>query len=128
MGADAVVKGTRIEGTCEIHMIPSGSGTAPAGPRKFSAPIKNGTVASVLIGGSEAAVMGASGTNDLPGTHDGIVDGSFASPTARIGRILTGSPTVLIGGQMAATTASAATCCVEPFETFKGAVGSVQIG
>lgn len=128
MGADAVVKGTRIEGTCNVHMIPSGSGTAPAGPRTFSAPIKDGTVASVLIGGKEAAVMGASGTNDMPGTHDGIVDGPFASPTARIGRVLSGSPTVLIGGRMAATTASAATCCVEPFQTFKGAVSSVKVG
>ncbi|MBA2380524.1 MAG: hypothetical protein H0V73_00300 [Chloroflexi bacterium] len=128
MGADAVVKGTRIEGTCKVHMVPSGSGTAPAGPRKFSAPIKNGTIASVLIGGREAAVIGASGTTDLPGTHDGIVDGPFASPTARVGRVLSGSPTVLIGGQMAATTASAATCCVEPFERFRDAVGSVLIG
>lgn len=128
MGADAVVKGTRIEGTCNVHMIPSGSGTAPAGPRTFSAPIKDGTVSSVLIGGNEAAVMGASGTNDMPGTHDGIVDGPFASPTARIGRVLSGSPTVLIGGRMAATTASAATCCVEPFVSFKGAVSSVKVG
>ncbi|HEV7809627.1 MAG TPA: PAAR domain-containing protein [Candidatus Limnocylindrales bacterium] len=128
MGAEAVVKGTRIEGTCNVHLIPSASGTAPAGPRKFSAPIKNGTIASVLLGGREAAVMGASGTNDLPGTHDGIVDGPFASPTGRVGRVLSGSATVFIGGQMAATTASLATCCVEPFERFRDAVGSVRIG
>ena len=126
MGAPAIVEGNRITGTCPSHLIPSASGTAPAGPRPFSAPIKQGTVSSVLIGGKAAAVIGSSGTNDAP-THDGIVDGPFAAPNARIGRITSGSPTVLIGNKMAATVSSTATCCVAPGTLVPG-VPTVLIG
>jgi uncharacterized Zn-binding protein involved in type VI secretion len=121
-----VVEGHRIQGTCPNHLIPSGSGTAPAGPRPFSAPIDKGTISTVAIGGKPAAVIGASGTNDT-GSHSGIVDGPFAAVSAQIGRITSGSPTVLIGGKMAATINSTATCCVVPGKLVPG-VPNVQIG
>ncbi|MEO5941503.1 MAG: PAAR domain-containing protein [Candidatus Limnocylindrales bacterium] len=126
MGTPAIVKGNRITGICPSHLVPSASGTAPAGPRPFSAPIDQGTVSSVLIGGQPAAVIGSSGANDAQ-THNGIVDGPFAAPNGRIGRITSGSATVLIQNKMAATVSSTATCCVAPGKLVPG-VPTVLIG
>ena len=110
MGAPAIVQGDKITGTCPNHLVPSGSGTAPAGPRPFSASITQGTVPSVMISGKPAAVIKASGINSVG--HQGIVDGPFASPTSQIGRVVTGSGTVLIANQPAATAISQAHCCL----------------
>src|SRR5215207_9952764 len=101
MGAPAVVQGDRINGICTKHLMPSASGTQPAGPRAFSAPVTLGLAVKVTIEGKPAALMGASGMNDNP-AHAGIVDGPFAAPAAQIGRITSGSATVLIGGKAAA--------------------------
>jgi uncharacterized Zn-binding protein involved in type VI secretion len=125
VGAPAIVEGNRITGTCPNHLVPSGSGTAPAGPLAFSAPIRDGVVTSVLIGGHAAAVMGASGTNTP--AHPGIVDSPYAAASAQVGRITSGSSTVLIGGRAAATLASSATCCVAPGTPGPG-VPTVLIG
>jgi uncharacterized Zn-binding protein involved in type VI secretion len=110
VGTPAAIQGDRINGICTKHLMPSASGTQPAGPRAFSAPITLGTVPTVLIAGKPAAVMGASGMNDNP-AHAGIVDGAFAAPAGQIGRITSGSATVLIGGKAAANLSSQATCC-----------------
>ena len=126
MGTPAVVAGNRIQGICTKHLIPSASGTAPAGPRPFSAPIKDGTVSKVEIGGQAAAVLGSSGTNDT-GSHSGIVDAPFAAVSAQVGRITSGSQTVLIGGKPAATISASATCCTDPGKLLPG-VPTVQIG
>ena len=125
MGAQAIVMSDKINGICPNHLIPSASGTAPAGPQNFSAPLTQGLVPTVLIGGKAAAVAGASGFNTPP--HPGIVDAPYASPTMQVGRIVTGSPTVLIGGKPAATAVSQATCCVTP-GTVVPTVSNVLIG
>ena len=125
MGSPAVVSGNLITGTCANHLIPSASGTQPAGPLPFSAPLTQSLSTNVQIGGQPAAVVGSNGVNTPP--HPGIVDGAFASPTMQVGRIASGSTSVLIGGLPAANTSSQALCCVA-----KGAVGpgvpTVQIG
>ena len=126
MGNPAIVAGDQITGTCPSHLVPSASGTAPAGPLPFSAPITMDTVATVVIGGKPAAVVGSSGYNTPP--HVGIVDGAFASPTGQVGRILSGSPTVLIGGKPAATSSSTATMCVAPASSVVPSVTTVLIG
>lgn len=126
MGSPAIVAGDKVMGTCPNHLIPSPSGTAPAGPLPFSAPISLDTIATVLIGGKPAAVVGSSGYNMPP--HVGIVDGAFATPTSQVGRILTGSPTVLVGGKPAATSSSSAAMCVTPASTVVPTVMSVLIG
>jgi uncharacterized Zn-binding protein involved in type VI secretion len=126
MGNPAIVAGDKVTGTCPNHLIPSASGTAPAGPLPFSAPLTVDTVATVLIGGKPAAVVGSSGYNTPP--HAGIVDGAFASPTGQVGRILTGSPTVLIGGKPAATGSSTAAMCATPATAITPTVTSVLIG
>ena len=114
MGAPAIVMNDSIVGTCTNHLVPSASGTQPAGPLPFKAPITLGTVPTVLIGGNPAAVVGSSGPN-IGAPHVGIVDPPFAAgPTTQMGRILSGSATVLIGGKPAATAQSQSTMCVAP--------------
>ena len=125
MGSPAIVMGDRITGTCLNHMIPSASGTAPAGPQPFSAPLVEGLATNVLIGGKPVAVMGSSGYNAPP--HVGIVDPPFATPNMQIGRVVTGSATVLIGGKPAATVQSQATMCLAP-GTLVPSVANVLIG
>lgn len=110
MGAPAIVRNNRVIGTCPIHQIPAPSGTAPAGPLPFSAPLTEGLIDSVRIGGQPAAVMGSSGSNTPP--HLGLhASDPFAVAKTQVGRITNGSPTVLIGGKPAATATSQALCC-----------------
>lgn len=125
MGSPAIVMNDRIVGTCPAHQFPSASGTAPAGPLPFSAPLLQGLVPTVLIGGKQAAVMGSSGFNLPP--HPGIVDPPFAAPTMQVGRVTTGSATVMIGGKPAATVQSTATCCASPGQ-LTPTVANVLIG
>lgn len=115
MGAPAIVMNDRITGTCAIHQVPNPASGAPqpGPPMPFGAPITIGTVASVLIGGKPAAVVGCSGMNTPP--HVGLhVSDPYFAPPMQVGRIVSGSPTVLIGGQPAATASSNATCCMTP--------------
>ena len=127
MALPAVRQTDRINGICTKHLMPSASGTQPAGPRAFSAPISLGTNPQVLIAGQPAAVVGSSGMNDNP-AHAGIVDGAFAAPAGQIGRITQGSQTVLIGGQPAASTAARATCCTGDPGTLAPGAPTVLIG
>lgn len=127
MGVPAIVMNDSIQGICPAHLMPGPSGTQPAGPLPFNAPITLGTIATVQIGGKPAAVMGSSGMNTMS-PHVGIVDPPFAGgPAAQIGRILSGSTTVLIGGQPAATQSSSSTMCVAP-GTLVPSVMTVLIG
>jgi len=115
MGAPAIVLNDQIKGICAIHQMPNPASGAPqpAGPLPFGAPITVGLQATVLIGGKAAAVMGCSGLNTPP--HVGLhVSDPYAAPPMQVGRIVSGSPTVLIGGQPAATATSSATCCATP--------------
>jgi uncharacterized Zn-binding protein involved in type VI secretion len=128
MGAPAIVMGDKIQGTCAIHQIPNpASGVPqPGPPMPFSAPITIGTQATVVIGGKPAAVVGCSGLNTPP--HVGLhISDPYAVPPTQIGRIVSGSPTVLIGGQPAATQTSSCTCCVTP-GTLVPTVTTVLIG
>jgi len=127
VGAPAIVQGDRITGICNNHLMPSASGTQPAGPRTFSAPIIKGIEPTVLIGNKPAAVINASGINTDP-SHGGLAD-AYATPATQVGGIVTGSPTVLIRGKSAATVASQAHCCLKatPGKVGPG-VSSVLIG
>jgi uncharacterized Zn-binding protein involved in type VI secretion len=126
VGNPAIVAGDQISGTCPAHQIPAPSGTAPAGPLPFAAPLAQGLSTSVFIGGKLAAVVGASGFNAPP--HPGIVDPPFASPTMQVGRVTSGSPTVLIQGKPAAFVGSTSTCCASPAAAIGPGVPTVLIG
>lgn len=129
MGAPAIVMGDRVMGTCPLHQIPNPAAMGaptPGPPMPFSAPLTMGLVATVLIGGKQAAVVGASGLNTPP--HVGLhASDPFMLPAAQIGRVVSGSPTVLIGGQPAATAQSQATLCASP-GTVVPSVANVLIG
>ena len=131
MGADALVKGSSIEGMCKQHKWMPGSSVVVKPPSAFSAPISQKTIRTVLIGGQEAAVVDSFGLNSNAPTHAGIVDPPYAGgKLAQVGTIRSGSPTVFIDGSPAATTASVATCCyaLDKATGFKGAVTTVKIG
>ena len=114
MGAPAIVLADRVQGICAIHQIPSGVGNPmPGPPMPFLAPLTMGLCTTVLIGGQPAAVLGASGYNTPP--HVGLHPSDpFMTPTLQVGRVTSGSPTVLFGGQPAASATATATCCMTP--------------
>jgi uncharacterized Zn-binding protein involved in type VI secretion len=128
MGSPAIVSGDRITGQCPNHLMPNPATGAPqpSPPLPFVAPLTTGTVATVLIGGKPAAVMGSSGLNTPP--HIGLHPADpFMAPPAEMGTVTSGSATVMIGGQPAATAQSACTCCAVP-GTLVPSVATVLIG
>ena len=115
MGSPAIVMNDRITGICAIHQIPNpASGVPqPAPPMPFSAPLNQGLESTVLIAGKPAAVAGSSGLNMPP--HVGLhATDPFMAPPMQVGRVVSGSPTVLIGGKPAVNTSASATCCATP--------------
>ena len=115
MGSPAIVMNDKITGVCAIHLIPNPATGAPqpGPPIPFSAPVTIGVVATVMIGGKAAAVTGCQGTNTPP--HVGLHPADpFFAPPAQLGTIVSGSPTVLIGGKPAASASAQATCCMTP--------------
>lgn len=129
MGAVAAVAGDRIVGTCVGHLIPGPMGApTPGPPLPFSAPVLEGLVSSVLIGGKPAVVVGAAGINSFS-PHAGLhpSDPAFA-PVLQRGSVLVGSATVVIGGLPAAPTGSRCQLCLTPAGTLQGSVPTVLIG
>lgn len=127
MGSPVIVMGDPVTGICPNHVIPSPVGAPmPAPGLPFEAPLTVGLVETVLAGGKPVAVMGSSGFNTPP--HVGLHPADpFLAPPLQKGQVLSGSPTVLIGGQPAATAASSCTCCVVP-GTLVPTVTTVLIG
>jgi uncharacterized Zn-binding protein involved in type VI secretion len=114
MGAPAIVMGDQVQGVCAIHQVPSPVGNPiPGPPMPFAAPLTMGLCATVVIGGKPAAVLGSSGYNTPP--HVGLhASDPFLAPPLQVGRVVSGSPTVLFGGQPAASATASATCCSTP--------------
>jgi uncharacterized Zn-binding protein involved in type VI secretion len=114
MSAPVIVMGDRVVGICPNHLIPNPvGGPMPSPPLPFSAPLTLGLVTTVLAGGKPVAVMGSSGFNTPP--HVGLYPADpFLAPPMQKGQVLSGSPTVLIGGQPAASALSSCTCCLVP--------------
>ena len=127
MGAPAIVLGDRITGLCPNHLAIGPLGAPmPSPPLPFAAPVTMGTVPTVLIAGKPAAVMGSSGVNVPP--HVGLHPSDpFLAPPLQVGRVVAGSPTVMIGGQPAATAQSQCTCCLVP-GSLVPSVATVLIG
>ena len=123
MSAPAIVQGDRVVGVCPNHTV--GGPPVPAGPQPFSAPLTLGLELTVLIGGKPAAVLGSSGYNTPP--HTAPLTDPFLAPMLQVGRVLSGSPTVLFGGKPAANAQSSTLCCVVP-GTLTPSVPTVLIG
>ena len=130
MGSPVIVMGDAIVAVCPpgAHQVPGPTGTpAPSpAPLPFRAPIIDGCVATVQVGGHAVAVVGASGVNSPP--HVGLhLSDPFASPTAQRGTVASGSATVSVGGFPAATAASSCTACVSAAQAVPS-IPTVTIG
>ena len=127
MPAPAIVMGDKVTGICSLHQIPGPVGNPqPGPPMPFSAPLTMGLCSTVLIGGKPAAVVGASGINLPP--HVGLHPADpFMAPPMQVGRVVSGSPTVLFGGQPAVSATSSVTCCMTP-GTLAPTVTDVMVG
>jgi uncharacterized Zn-binding protein involved in type VI secretion len=129
VGAPAAVMGDQITGVCAIHQIPNPAAfgaPTPGPPMPFSAPLLQGLAPTVTISGKPAAVVGASGFNTPP--HVGLhVSDPFMLPTAQVGHVLSGSLTVMAGGQPLATAQSSVTCCATP-GTLAATAATVLVG
>ena len=127
MGVPAVVLGDRVMGVCPVHQVPGPLGVpVPSPPLPFSAPLLTGLTTKVLICGKPAAVLGSSGYNLPP--HAGLHPADpFAIPVQQMGRVLTGSATVLFEGKPAAKTGSACMMCATPGQVV-GSAATVLIG
>lgn len=128
MGAPAAVLGDQIIGICPLHLLIGPLGVpVPAPPLPFAAPITTGVVATVLICGKPAAVVGSGGMNVPP--HVGLHPSDpFLAPPLQQGAVAVGSTTVLIGGAPAATAASTCTICAGPAQTLAASAVTVLIG
>jgi uncharacterized Zn-binding protein involved in type VI secretion len=120
--------GDRVTGICPDHEIPNPATGVPqpAGPLPFSALLTAGLVPTVEIAGKPAAVVGSSGFNTPP--HVGLHPADpFMLPAAQIGRIVSGSETVFIGGKPAATTGPGGMLCATPGDVV-GSAETVLVG
>ena len=128
MGTPAAVLGDRVTGTCAGHLVPGPMGAPQPGPPiPFSAPLTEGLVPTVVVGGKPAAVLGSAGVNVPP--HVGLhpTDPHFAPPLQRA-VVTAGSATVLIGGKPAARTGSTCTKCLGQPGVLTGSVATVLVG
>ncbi len=129
MAAPAAVMSDQITGVCAIHQIPNPAALGaptPGPPMPFSAPLLQGLEPTVQIGGKPVAVLGASGYNTPP--HVGLhATDPFMVPTAQMGHVLSGSPTVMAGGKPIASAQSSVTCCVTP-GTLVATAATVLVG
>ena len=127
MPAPAAVMGDKITGICAIHQIPTPAGAPTLGPpMPFSAPVIQGVEAKVMIANKPVVVVGASGYNTPP--HVGLhASDPFMAPPMQVGRVVSGSTSVLAGGKPVATAQSTVTCCVTP-GTLVATASTVLVG
>jgi uncharacterized Zn-binding protein involved in type VI secretion len=125
-----LVMGDKIQGQCSIHQVPNPASGAPQpspAPMPFSAPLLDGLVSTVTIGGKAAAVMGSAGYNTPP--HVGLHPSDpFMVPTQQKGQVMSGSGTVMIGGKPAATSDSQVAMCAQVPGQPVATVTNVTIG
>lgn len=126
--AQPLVQFDTIEGDCPGHMKPApNGGPVAAGPQKFKAVIDSGLDITVFINDKAAAIAGSSGLNASP--HIGLHPSDFyAVPSNQVGNVVTGSPTVFVGGYPIATTDSVVTMCAKVPGKGKSTVNNVKIG
>lgn len=125
MGQPAARQGDPVTGI-DIHIVlvpapPSPTPVPTPLPHPFSGTITGATVASVLIGGMAAAVVGSTATNAPP--HLPTPPGTaFQSPPANKGSVSLGSGTVTVGGKAAARMGDAVKTCNDPTDADTSAI------
>lgn len=132
MGLPAATANHTVIGVdTHIVMVPTPGRPVPTPlPHPFNGILQGGLVQTVKIAGQPAAVQNSVANNAPPHlpTPPGV---SFQKPPANQGTVLMGSPTVRIGGQMAARNGDPVTTCNDPADMPVGqiiAAGTVFIG
>jgi len=128
MGIPAAKQGDQVV-SVDMHQIqPPGTAPPVFVPHPFKGMIDGGLSSDVKIAGSFAATKDSTATNQPPHMPIG---GTFVNPPSNQGKIVAGSPTVLINGKPAARTGDSAETCNDPQDLPSGsvvAVGTVLIG
>lgn len=131
MGMPAAKQGDQIIAV-DIHiiLIPAAAGVPVPTPlpHPFMGIIDSSCSTDVKIMGMPAAVMGSEATNTPPHIPQG---GPFQKPPTNRGKIIIGSPTVMINGKPAARMGDKAMTCNDPVDLPAGqviAAGTVMIG
>jgi uncharacterized Zn-binding protein involved in type VI secretion len=107
---DAVL-GTDIH----IVLVPSPTGTVPTPtPHPFIGRLIAGLSANVTINGLPAAMLGSIAVMNSP--HVPIGGPSFARPPSNRGRVLAGSPLVLVNGSPLARLGDPVATCNDPVD------------
>jgi uncharacterized Zn-binding protein involved in type VI secretion len=125
MGQPAARQADAVIGVdTHIVMVPGPGSPVPTPlPHPFSGTITSATIASVLIGGAPAAVVGSVATNAPP--HIPTPPGTaFQKPPSNQGSVSTGSSTVTIGGKAAARAGDSVRTCNDPVDADSSVITS----
>ncbi len=131
MGEPAAKLGDHIVAVdTHIIMVPSPGGPIPTPLSHPFDGLINGNVSdNVMISGQPAATLGSTAMNVPPHIPEG--GGPFQIPPTNQGRIIIGSPTVLINNKPAARNGDTAETCNDPTDLPVGkviAISTVMIG
>lgn len=129
MPQPAARQGDPVTGT-DIHivLVPAPSGAVPTPtPHPFSGTITSGCSTDVMVNGRPAALQGSTAMNSSP--HIPVGGPSFAKPPTNTGRVLLGSPTVLVNGRPMARLGDQVMTCNDPVDAPTSAItgGSADV-
>ena len=118
-----------VTGT-DVHilLVPSPGGPVPTPtPLPFAGQLMTGLSTDVLINGRPAAVQGSVAQNMPP--HICPPPASFSKPPTNQGRVLIGSPTVLVNGKPLARLGDQVATCNDPADLPSSAItgGSADV-
>jgi uncharacterized Zn-binding protein involved in type VI secretion len=111
-----------------ILLVPSPGGPVPTPtPLPFSGQLVSGLSTDVLVNGLPAAVAGSVAQNLPP--HIPPPGTSFSKPPINQGRVVTGSPTVLVNGKAMARVGDPVLTCNDPADLPAGTItaGSTDV-
>jgi uncharacterized Zn-binding protein involved in type VI secretion len=107
-----------------ILLVPSPGGPVPTPtPLPFTGQLMTGLSTDVLIDGLPAAIQGSVAQNMPP--HIAPPPATFSKPPTNQGRVVTGSPTVLVNGKPLARLGDPVLTCNDPADL---PVGTISAG
>ena len=124
MGQPAARQQDPVTGT-DVHIVltPSPGGPVPTPvPLPFSGQLVSGTSTDVLVNGRPAAVAGSTAQNLPP--HLPPPGTSFSKPPTNSGKVLLGSPTVLVNGKQLARLGDSVLTCNDPVDAPTGSISA----
>jgi uncharacterized Zn-binding protein involved in type VI secretion len=105
-----------------LLLVPSPGGPVPTPtPLPFAGQLVSGMSTDVLVNGRPAAIAGSVAQNLPP--HLPPPGTSFSKPPTNQGRVVTGSPTVLVNGKPMARTGDPVMTCNDPVDLPVGTIG-----